>query len=228
MCGRFTLSGTLDDIANYFEAIDVNDGRWGWEGSYNIAPAAIIPVIALNGRGARSLVPMRWGLHPHWSKSMPQGRPMFNARLETAADKPSFRTPWRRRRAIIPYTGWYEWEGVERPKTPHYIYETCVQNGAEPMSGFAALWDQYHVDEGITLLSATILTSAATGQLKYLHHRMPVRLPRDQWQNWLEPDSRPERVVEHKLGDDGLSYHEVGRAIGSGRAQGAELISPIG
>lgn len=222
MCGRYTLSGTLDEVAEHFEAHDTNDGKWPWEGSYNIAPAAVVPVIALDGRGARAIVPMRWGLHPHWSKAMPEGRPMFNARSETAADKPSFRTPWRRRRALIPFSGWYEWEGVESPKQPYYISERD-----RPLSAFAGLWDQYRVDEGITLLSATILTTPATGDMKHLHHRMPVRLPRDLWQAWLEPDAKAERLMEEKLGSDDLSWHTVSRAVNSGRAAGEDLIDEI-
>lgn len=227
MCGRYSLAGNLEEVADYFEARDTNDGKWPWEASYNIAPAAVVPVIALNGRGERALVPMRWGLHPHWSKEMPatsgpRSRPMFNARVETAAEKPSFRTPWKRRRALIPYSGWYEWEGVETPKQPYYIKERESE-----MSAFAGLWDQYHVDEGITLLSATILTTAATGDMKHLHHRMPVRLPRDLWEAWLEPDAKPERLAEHKLGSDDLMWFKVSKAVNSGRASGADLITPL-
>jgi len=222
MCGRYSLAGNLHEVAAYFRARDTNEGKWPWEASFNIAPAAVVPVIALNGRGERALVPMRWGLHPHWSKAMPDGRPMFNARIETAADKPSFRTPWKRRRALIPYSGWYEWEGAESPKQPYYIKERDHE-----MSAFAGLWDQYHVDEGITLLSATILTTAATGDMKHLHHRMPVRLPRDLWEAWLEPDAKPDRLAEHQLGSDDLMWFKVSKVVNSGRASGADLITPL-
>ena len=223
MCGRYTLAGSLDETARAFGAKDTNDGLWPWEGSFNIAPGTVDPVIARNGRGARAVVPMRWGLHPHWSKTMPEGRPMFNARSETAAEKPSFRTPWKRRRALIPFDGWYEWEGVEAPKQPYYIFE---KDNAGP-SAFAGLWDQYRVDEGITLLSATILTMAATGDMKHLHHRMPVRLPRDLWDAWLEPDAKPDQLIAHKLGSEDLQWHTVSRAVNSGRAGGEELIEEI-
>ena len=149
-----------------------------------------MPVIAYDGRKTRKAVPMRWGLHPHWKKQPPEGRPMFNARVETAAEKPSFRTPMRRRRALIPATGWYEWEGVEKPRTPYYIHEDDQE-----LFAFAGLWDQWRVDEGITLLSATILTTSAVGQMKHLHHRMPVRLPKNQWNNWLDWDVPADAVL---------------------------------
>ena len=146
---------------------------------------------------------------------------MFNARSETAAEKASFRTPYRRRRALIPATGWYEWEGVEKPKTPYYIHEE-----ERDLFAFAGLWDKWRVDEGIELLSCTILTTPATGALKHLHHRMPVRLPKDQWDRWLDWDAQPDFTMTSKLGSEDLEFYEVGRAVSSGRASGAELITP--
>ena len=222
MCGRYSLAGNLPELTEHFDARDTNEGKWPWEANFNIAPAAVVPVIALNGAGHRALVPMRWGLHPHWSKAMPQGRPMFNARIETAADKPSFRTPWKRRRALIPFSGWYEWEGVERPKQPYHITQTD-----SPLSAFAGLWDHYHVDEGISLLSATILTTAATGAMKHLHHRMPVRLPPELWEAWLEPEAKPQQLTRHVLSSDDLQWHKVDARVNSGRASGAQLIGPL-
>ena len=145
---------------------------------------------------------------------------MFNARLETAADKPSFRTPWRRRRALIPMTGWYEWDRLEGSKQPFHMRP---DHGG--MSVLAGLWDQYFVDEGITLLSMTILTTPARGDLKHVHHRMPVRLPEGQWASWLSPDSRPENIVERKLGGEGLDVYPVDARVNSGRAQGEGLIA---
>ncbi|MBL4871702.1 MAG: SOS response-associated peptidase, partial [Robiginitomaculum sp.] len=152
MCGRYVLVNHLDAIAAFFAGAPVHDGLWTWAPNWNLAPGVVAPIIALNGQGARTIVPMRWGLHPHWRTEMPQGRPLFNARIETAFEKASFRTPWKRRRALVPMSGWYEWEGVASPKTPFYIHPKEAG-----LSAFAGLWDQWHVDEGITLLSFTIL-----------------------------------------------------------------------
>ena len=222
MCGRYALAAGLEDIANYFHGEAAHPGLWTWEPNWNMAPGVVAPVIALNGQGDRSIVPMRWGLHPHWKKALPEGRPLFNARVETAAEKSSFRTPWRKRRALIPMSGWYEWEGVEQPKTPYYIHPKD-----DKLSAFAGLWDKWHVDEGITLLSFTILTTGAMGELKQLHHRMPVRLPQAQWQNWLDPNIKAERLLQHELGCDDLEWHPVSRAVNSGRAVGEMLIKKI-
>jgi len=232
MCGRYVLAAGLEDIASYFGGEVAHEGLWTWEPNWNMAPAIVAPIVALNGLGQRTIIPMRWGLHPHWRKEMPKGRPMFNARVETAFEKASFRTPWKRRRALIPMNGWYEWEGVTSPKSPYFIQPDFIQPeepglSAPPLSALVGLWDQWRVDEGITLLSFTILTTPAIGHIKHLHHRMPVRLPPDQWQNWLDPNIKPERTIAHMLGSDDLKFHEVSRAVSSGRAQGANLILPV-
>jgi len=227
MCGRYALYKPLGEIAACFMAKSgQNDGSgnplWDWTPNYNISPGTVVPVVAFDGQQRRKIVPMRWGLHPHWKTHPPEGRPLFNARVETASEKPSFRTPYRRRRALIPANGWFEWEGVEKPKTPYYISEA----GAE-ITAFAGLWDQWRVDEGITLLSCTILTTSATGPIKHLHHRMPVRLPRTQWDNWLNWNMPADKIMAKKCGSDDVQYHDVDRTVGSGRAQGAQLIAPI-
>ena len=235
MCGRFTLAGNLGQIATRFAAKTSDEGLWDWEPRYNVAPGAVIPTVAFNGAKERTVVPMRWGLHPHWSKEAPEGRPMFNARVETASEKPSFRTPYKRRRALIPTTGWYEWERVEMPsvdgksskemKQPHFIFEDSEDVGSE-MFAFVGLWDRWHVQEGIELLSCTILTTPAVGSVKNLHHRMPVRLPESKWDEWLDWDAYTDFTLKSKLGGADLGHYEVDRAVGNGRAEGPELIHP--
>ncbi len=221
MCGRFALSNSLDQIALSFGAKQGEDGLWDWKPNYNIAPGTVVPVIAMDGRMARKIVPMRWGLHPHWKKTPPEGRPLFNARVETAGEKPSFRTPFRRRRALFPVNGWFEWEGIERPKTPYYIKEAD-----EDLFALAGIWDQWRVDEGVTLLSAAILTTPANGPVKHLHHRMPVRLPKNQWDSWLDWNEKPDRILESIKSGDDLTFFAVSAQVNSGRAAGEALIVP--
>ncbi len=222
MCGRYALYKSLKQMADIFGASPGHDGLWDWEPHYNISPGMVVPVMALDGQKRRKLVPMRWGLHPHWKKDPPKGRPLFNARVETAADKPSFRTAYRRRRALIPASGWYEWEGVEKPKTPYFIH----QQEAEILA-FAGLWDQWRVDEGISLLSMSILTTAAGSNLKSLHHRMPVRLPMALWDDWLDWDKNPGSCLPQQKTDDDLTFHPVSDRVNTGRSNGATLIKPL-
>lgn len=227
MCGRYILSANLDEIRRAFGAKSSSmqnplAGEWEWTPHYNISPGMVVPVIAHDARKQRKLVPMRWGLHPHWRKEPPEGRPLFNARVETATEKASFRTPFRRRRALIPTTGWYEWDGVEKPKIPNFIKEDH-----EDVFAFVGLWDKWRVDEGIELLSCTILTTPAKGRIKNLHHRMPVRLPMSAWNDWLDTESNPLKILETQYGGEDLIFYEVDKVVNSGRAVGEDLIKPV-
>lgn len=222
MCGRYTLAETLAALRVYFKAEESLTEDWSWTPNFNISPGRVVPAVAFDGQKRRKLVPMRWGLHPHWRKEPPEGRPLFNARVETAAEKASFRTPFRRRRALIPASGWYEWDGVERPKTPNFIKEAH-----DDVFAFAGLWDKWRVDEGIELLTCTILTTSASGRIKSLHHRMPVRLPMETWDDWLNPDMNPNRILETMRGGEDLEFWEVDRVVNSGRAEGEGLIKPV-
>ena len=95
------------------------------------------------------------------------------------------------------------------------------------MFAFAGLWDQWRVDEGVTLISMTILTTAAEGAIKHLHHRMPVRLPEALWDDWLDWDKNPGQILTHMKGGDDLDFYEVAKDVNSGRASGPELIKKV-
>lgn len=229
MCGRYGLDASLSEITARFGAQDGNDGAWPWQPDFNIAPTKTVPVVAFDGEKRRKVVPMRWGLHPHWSKESPQETkygPLFNARSETASTKASFRTPWKRRRALIPSTHWFEWTGEQGGKIPWCIKPEDAQ-GVKRIFAFAGLWDLWRVDEGIELLSCTILTAEAEGAIKQLHHRMPVRLPEEHWNDWLDPDSDADSLMKSQMDADDLIFWEVGRAVGNSRSSGAELIAPL-
>lgn len=224
MCGRYVIDARLEELHVDYAA-DISDpGHWDFDANYNICPTDVVPVLAFDTRKRRKLVPMRWGLHPHWSRTSPQESkyaPLFNARLETAAEKPSFRTPWKRRRALIPATHWYEWTGEQGGKIPW-----CIWPEDPAPFAFAGLWDRWRVDEGVELLSCTIITTEADGPTTALHHRMPVRLPPDHWNAWLDPDSDPAMVMQTRLDGEDLIHWEIARTVNSNRASGAELIAP--
>lgn len=228
MCGRYVLNAELQTIARRFGAT-LSMGEWSWQPHYNICPTLVVPALAQGASGKRMLVPMRWGLHPHWAKESPQETkygPFFNARVETAPTKASFRTPWKRRRALIPATHWYEWTGEQGGKVPWCIKPEETKEPENGLFAFAGLWDRWRVDEGIELLSCTILTTEADGPTKRLHHRMPVRLPEETWEAWLDPDANPDMIMETQLGGEDLIFWEVDRAVNSARAEGSALINP--
>ena len=132
MCGRFTLTTPGDTLAEIFELSEVPD----LPPRYNIAPSEPVATVRLTaGHAPREMVLLRWGLIPHWAKDPGVGAKMINARSETVATNPSFRSAFRRRRCLVPATGFYEWQRQERRKQPVYIR----MHDWHPFA-FAGLW----------------------------------------------------------------------------------------
>jgi putative SOS response-associated peptidase YedK len=181
MCGRFSLGSTIR-VGQLFDLPT-------WPETpprYNIAPSQEVPAVIPNREtGAREFRPFRWGLVPSWATDPAIGTRMINARSETAATKPTFRTPLRERRCLILADGFYEWTREGSRKQPYYIK---LQNG-EPFA-FAGLWDQWHPPDGEPLETCTILTTTPNAVLQPIHDRMPVILPASAYNVWLDPAMR--------------------------------------
>jgi putative SOS response-associated peptidase YedK len=179
MCGRFTQSYSWSELQNFYNLIV--EAAPNLRPSWNVAPTQDIDVIGLKEGGGLGLTRMRWGLVPSWAKDIAIGSRMINARADSAAEKPAFRDAFAKRRCIIPVSGFYEWQGAGRSKTPWYI---TAPNGA-PIS-LAGLWDRWRAPDGSWVRSAAILTTDANDSLRPLHHRMPVVLGRSAVERWLE------------------------------------------
>lgn len=183
MCGRFSLYESIDDLRSYFK-ISVQRAIFDLPPRYNIAPSQQVPVIRVE-EGQRQLVLLRWGLVPFWADSSKSGYRMINARAETAHRLPAFRAAFRKRRCLIPASGFFEWEHTGREKRPFYIYR---KDGA-PLA-FAGLWEHWEgMDKGETgvVESCTILTTSAVEPVAKLHDRMPVILEPADFDRWLDP-----------------------------------------
>jgi putative SOS response-associated peptidase YedK len=190
MCGRFTLKTPADRLAEAFggAASDYPQAR------YNIVPGQ--PVAALRAvpeTSAREVVALRWGLVPSWTKDPAIGNKMINARAETLAEKPSFRTAFRRRRCLVPADGFYEWQKTKGTKQPFHIARA---DGA-PFA-FAGLWERWEGD-GTALESCTIVTTEANECLAPIHQRMPVILKRSDYALWLDPKVADRPILEALL-----------------------------
>lgn len=180
MCGRYALAVQPEDVEAEFSMIRI---EW-FPPRYNIAPTQPILVVRAE-RGERRPALVRWGLIPSWTKDLAAMPLLFNARSESAAEKPAFRGAYRHRRCLIPATGFYEWQkGPDGKKQPFYL---------QPASGgviaFAGLWDEWADDKGNVIDTATILTTAANRELAPIHERMPVVVPREQYDLWLGLDA---------------------------------------
>jgi len=179
MCGRFTLTASGQALADEFELADVPE----LAPRYNIAPSQDVAVVLLDPQRTQHVLrSMRWGLVPHWAKDPAVGNRMINARAESAADKPAYRTPFRKRRCLLPATGFFEWKRIGAAKQPMLLR----RRDGRPFA-FAGLWDRWRPPEGDAVESCTILTTEPNDLVVEVHDRMPVILPPEAYEPWLDP-----------------------------------------
>ena len=233
MCGRFGLFHTWEELHAAYGL--VVSQPYMLPARYNIAPSqdivAIIRAGSREGAGdalARVPAAFRWGLVPSWAKDPGMGARMINARAETIAEKPSFRAAFRRRRCIIPASGFFEWQATGTgPKQPVWI--------SRPDGGlisFAGLWEAWLGPDGSELETATIVTTEANETLRPFHHRMPVILEPDGFDAWLGSgaDDRFDREAAGELlrpaPEGAVGGISVGRAVNDIRNDGPELLTP--
>ena len=191
MCGRMTLTRSGSEIADYFALAVAEDGVAEMNGAplrprYNIAPSQQIGTIVRRPDGQRAFVWKKWGLVPSWSMDQSVGGRLFNARSETADEKPSFRAAWKRRRCLVIADGFYEWTKRGRHRQPYYFR---AREGS--LLGFAGLFEQWSGEGGEGVESCTVLTTDANPDLEGIHHRMPVILDPTRVGPWLDPASEP-------------------------------------
>jgi putative SOS response-associated peptidase YedK len=187
MCGRFALKETPKKLAKHFQLVDEVE----FAPSYNIAPSLPVFTITADTEGARHLRAMRWGLIPSWAKDSTIGNKLSNARGETVAEKPSFRSAFKSRRCLIPASGFYEWQTANGVKQPWYV---SLKSG-EPMA-FAGLWETWHPKDGGVIETCCIITTAGNELMQPIHDRMPVILNSGQWATWLSTNEhRPDNLL---------------------------------
>lgn len=182
MCGRFTLSTPLAILTGAFPWLSVPDQL---PARYNIAPTQPVPVVPNNG--ANRLEYFQWGLIPFWAKDPKIGNKMINARAETIAEKPAYRSSLASKRCLVLADGFYEWRKTpgQKTKTPYFI---SFKSGA-PFA-FAGLWDFWRNGDGSEVPSCTIITTDANELVRELHDRMPVILQSENVMKWIDPVKR--------------------------------------
>jgi putative SOS response-associated peptidase YedK len=222
MCGRYTLS-KLEQILRQFPSI--TELPPDLAPRFNIAPTQPIPVIA-NNRPDR-LEMFHWGLVPSWAKDVAIGNKMINARGETLAEKPAFRTALKRRRCLVPADGFYEWQNNPdgKTKTPMYVRV----DGGLPFA-FAGLWDVWHSPDGSELPSCTIITTSPNSLMSAIHDRMPVIVPPEDYQRWLAKE-------EQEAGDlmdiikpfpaERMEVYPVAKTVNSPKNETPSCIAPV-
>lgn len=222
MCGRFALNHKPSMLEEWYETTSMPE----FSLHYNISPGNSIVVIRATPDGRFGSL-MRWGLIPAWAKD-PSSLPMLhNARGETVAEKPVFRQAFKKRRCIVPVSGFFEWKTVagQRLKQPFFV---SFKDGT-PMS-LAGLWETNRPAEGGLLDTCTIITTGANELLEPIHHRMPVILERNGWDNWLDGDTAPVEEITEMLkpfDPDKMQVWGVSHAVNRVTNNESKLLQPI-
>ena len=225
MCGRYALKSSRKTVAAWF-GVDADDLP-NFGASYNIAPQTFQPIVRLSPTtGEREVVLMRWGLVPVWAKTAREGAMRFNARAEDLATKPSFRDALRNRRCLVPADAFYEWQKLG-PKTKH-PYAISLRDGS--LYAFAGLWDRWKEPEGQWLETFTIITTDPNELMQPIHNRMPVILPRRDYDRWLGSDANEEERLPVDLlrpfPAELMTATRVNDEVGNVRNDTPELLEP--
>jgi putative SOS response-associated peptidase YedK len=212
MCGRYLLLSSGREIAETFDLAGFPE----LAPRYNIAPTQPVAVVRA-GEAGRELVRLRWGLVPPWSRDLKQAP--INAHAETAADKPMFRAALRKRRCLVPASGFYEWLALagEKRKQPY-----CFRPRDEMPWAFAGLWERWQGPDG-SVESCCILTTTANEVVRPVHDRMPVIVPRQHWAAWLDPQAQDAGELAPLLRPypaDAMRAYPVGLLVNNPRNDG--------
>ena len=230
MCGRYAATANPDELVEEFEISFVDEEMAEvCRPRFNIAPTDTVAAVVerlKDDETTRKLVPLRWGLVPSWAKA--PTATMINARVETVTQKPAFRKAASARRCLLPAIGYYEWrkeevEGSAKPiKQPYFL---SPEGGPLVMAGLYEFWKG--PDGWVS--STTIITTEASDELGWVHDRMPMTVPPDSWDDWLDP-----RLTDAKLAVSmlqapvAMAPRKVSRAVSHVGTDGPELIEPLG
>jgi len=222
MCGRFVSTAPVEEIAEFFQARVTEETAL--EPSYNVAPTNDVYAV-LSSDGVRRVEALHWGLVPFWAKEPSIGNKMINARAETLATKNAYRNAYKKKRCLIPATGFYEWAKVpgEKRKQPMFIHRVDGQ-----LIPFAGLWEVWRnpEDNDDELHSCTIITGRPNETVATIHDRMPVMLPPAAWDTWLDPDIHDVALLDELLVPapaELIELYPVSTDVNNVRNKGAHL-----
>jgi putative SOS response-associated peptidase YedK len=221
VCGRYSLKPV--DPAQLRARFPIGESLAITPPYYNITPTSEVLAVTTDREGTPRGEHLRWGLVPNWAKDTKAGFKMINARAETLAQRPAYRTAFERFRCLIPADGFYEWQArpSEARKQPFHITRADGE-----LFAFAGLWTVWHRGEPEELRSCTIITTAANSLVAPVHDRMPVMLPRDAEGDWLAHDSDLGRLepLLSGLPPEQMALRPVGPAVNDARYDGPECL----
>ncbi len=219
MCGRYSLTTAPEALRRLFDFSNLPN----LAARYNIAPTQEVAAVRGDGGGARELVMLRWGLVPSWATDISIGAKMINARAETVAEKPAFRSAFRHRRCLVPADGFYEWRAEDGRKQPFRI----GMKGGAPFA-FAGLWERWEPEGGDVVETVAIVTTDANEKLRPIHHRMPVIVAPDDYTAWLDTeagDTGPARALLRPYPGEPMAFYRVDPRVNNARNDDPECIA---
>jgi putative SOS response-associated peptidase YedK len=214
------------DIVRLYR-LTAREAPLGWTARYNLAPTQTAPVIRLNPETReRELVMMKWGLVPFWAKEPKVRYATINARAESVAEKPAYREAYKRRRCLIPASGYYEWpENAEDPKNKQpYLF---TRGDGQPWT-LAGIWERWQKGDQPALETFSIVVGDAPPQVERLHDRAPIILEPGDFDVWLDPDVGSQ-ILTPLLKPWGGTFRivPVSKKVNSVRNEGPDLVEPI-
>ena len=222
MCGRFTQTASPEVIAEQFKITNPPL----FTPRYNIAPSQPIAAIRIDpDRATRTLVMLRWGLIPSWAKDPKIGNQCINAKAETVAEKPSFRSAFKKRRCLVIATGFYEWQVQGRAKQPIWI----GLRSKRPFA-FAGLWEQWKPPEGEPLETCTVITTEPNDLMAPIHNRMPVILSPASYDQWLDlsfQQIEPLKALLRPYPSEELTAYPVSTLVNNPRHDASQCLEPV-
>ncbi|MCL6458579.1 MAG: SOS response-associated peptidase [Gorillibacterium sp.] len=226
MCGRFTITISLDELYEMFRLEDIGVYvNTPFPPRYNVAPTQMVPAIIGNMEGKRKLGELRWGLIPSWAKDEKIGYQMINAKAETVAEKPAFKASFVRKRCMIPVDGFYEWKKSGTTKQP---YRIVMKD--RPAFGLAGLYDTWTNPAGLKVSSCTIITTTPNELMANMHDRMPVILRRADESAWLDRTNQDIVLLKAMLQPydaTAMRAYKVSSAVGNVKNDSPELIEQL-
>ena len=224
MCGRFTLTATIEEIIDRFDIQSFLNEEW-FAPSYNIAPSQLVLAVINDGSSNRMGF-LKWGLVPPWANDPSIGNKMINARAETITEKPSFRNAFKKKRCLVIADSFYEWKRhSDKTKTPMRI--TLKSRELFAMAG---LWEGYKAPDGKVLYSCSVITTGPNELMKDIHDRMPVILKRQDELTWLNPDITDPNSLKPLLipfDENLMDTYEVSSLVNSPKNNSIELIQKV-
>jgi putative SOS response-associated peptidase YedK len=224
MCGRYSQRQSAKIIAQAFQVDEVPT----LEPRYNIAPTQSVPtVLQTSASTNRQFKMLHWGLIPSWAKDRKMGAKLINARGETVAEKPAFRSAFRQRRCLVLADGFYEWQQQEQKKQKQPFY---FRLSDERPFAFAGLWEHWKGEDGEEIESCTLLTTEANELMQPIHNRMPVILDPKDYDLWLDLEVKKPELLQpllHSYRSEEMTAYPVSKVVNKPSNDSAECIERV-